>query len=143
MTLNTLTQGFMPTLFNELFDWSNFRGDERQRLPKMNVLENDSAFIVQLCVPGMRKEDLTLSIDTDNHLVVEMSHTNAKDEESANCKYLCHEFQQVEFKQHLRLPDNVKRENISAKAENGILTITLPKISEEEKRSLAQIIAIA
>jgi len=132
----------MPSLFNELLNWGNgFMPEERIATPKMNISETDKAYEMELCVPGLKKEDLSISIDTENQLVVEMTKENKKEEKEGR-KWLRREFSSTQFKQVFTLPENVKREQISAKVENGILTVELPKFTEDEKKALAQKITI-
>ena len=132
----------MPSLFNELLNWGNgFMPEERVATPKMNISETDKSYEMELCVPGLKKEDLSISIDTENQLVVEMTKENKKEEKEER-KWLRREFSSTQFKQVFTLPENVKREQISAKVENGILTVELPKFAEDEKKALAQKITI-
>ena len=136
----------MNTMFNELLDWNRWNNDfytDEQRLsPKMNVSESDNDYQLELCIPGMKKEDLNLTIDADNNLVVEMQHKEEKKEGDEKRHFLRREFTTSQFKQMLTLPDNVKKNQIGAKVENGILYITLPKFTKEEQKQLAQTIAI-
>lgn len=135
----------MPSLFNELLDWNNWNNlttDEHCPMPKMNVSESEKDYELELCVPGLSKEDLNLSIDSDNNLVVEMVQKEEKKEEKKNRHFLRHEFNELQFKQLLSLPENVKKNEISAKVEHGILHITLPKFTEQEKKALMQHIEI-
>lgn len=132
----------MPSLFNELLNWGNsFVTEERSVTPKMNVSESNESYEMELCVPGLKKEDLSISIDTENRLVVEMEQESKKEEKEGR-KYLRKEFSTMQFKQAFTLPENVKREHITAKVENGVLTIVLPKYTEDEKNALAQKITI-
>lgn len=135
----------MPSLFNELLDWNNwnnFTADEHCPMPKMNVTESEKDYELELCVPGLSKEDLNLSIDSDNNLVVEMVQKGEKKEEKKDRHFLRHEFNELQFKQLLSLPENVKKNEISAKVEHGILRITLPKYTDQEKKALMQHIEI-
>lgn len=108
--------------------------------PKTNILESDADYQISLCVPGLKKEDLSLSIDTDGNLVIEMTKTEEMKEQEV--KYLRHEFDTLQFKKVMRMPKNVKRDAISATVADGILTITLPKLTEDEKRAQQQTIEI-
>ena len=135
----------MSSLFNELLDWNNwnnFTADEHCPMPKMNVSESEKDYELELCVPGLSKEDLNLSIDSDNNLVVEMVQKGEKKEEKKDRHFLRHEFNELQFKQLLSLPENVKKNEISAKVEHGILRITLPKYTDQEKKALMQHIEI-
>ena len=145
MLLAKRNQDLMPSLFNELLDWNNWNNctlDEHYTMPKMNVTESDKDYELELCVPGLSKEDLNLSIDSDNNLVVEMVQKEEKKDEKKDRHFLRHEFNELQFKQLLSLPENVKKEEITAKVEHGILRITLPKFTEQEKKALMQHIEI-
>jgi len=136
----------VSTMFNELLDWNRWGGlcstDDHTVTPKMNVSESDNDYRLELSMPGMKKEDLSLSIDTDNNLVIEMNHQEEKKDNDEKRNYLRREFSTAQFKQMLSMPENVKKDSISAKVENGILTITLPKFTAEEQKQLTQTIAI-
>lgn len=144
MLLVNRNQNLMPALFNELFDLNNwnFRSEEQRYMPKMNVTESDKEYELELCVPGLAKEDLSLTVNSENNLVIEMLHKEEQEEKSEK-NYLRREFKSMQFKQMLSLPENVKKEQITAKVENGILYVSLPKFTEEEKQALAQRIEIA
>lgn len=142
MIITRRNQDLMPTLFNELMNNWFATPAENNVTPKMNVSESENDYRVEICTPGMKKDDLNICIDHENNLVVEMS----KKEENENKEtrnYLRHEFKQMQFKQMFSLPENVKKEDISAKAEDGILTIILPKFTPEEKKQLTQTITIS
>lgn len=136
----------MSTMFNELLDWNRWNGlcstEDQMTTPKMNVSESDKDYRLEVCIPGMKKDDLNLSVDTDNNLVIEMQHKEEHKEGDDKRHYLRKEFSSTQFKQMLTLPENVKRDQIGAKVENGILTITLPKFTPEEQKQLAQTITI-
>lgn len=136
----------MSTMFNELLDWNRWNGlcttEDHHLTPKMNVSESEKDYRLELCIPGMKKEDLALSIDTDNNLVIEMQQKDEHKEEDEKRHYLRREFTSTQFKHMLTLPENVKKDAIGAKVDNGILTITLPKYTPEEQKQLAQTINI-
>ncbi len=150
MTLVKRNQDLMPSLFNELLDWNNWSKGfftESTSMPKMNVSESDEDFQVEFCVPGLKKEDLNLFVDADNNLVVEVTQQSEKKEENNEGDnkrhYLRHEFSTMQFKQLLSIPSHVKKEQISAKVEHGVLHITMPKVTQEEKKALTLPIQVA
>lgn len=135
------TQDFMPTLFNELMNMDVVSYSE----PKMNVIESKENYTIQYCVPGLKKEDLKISIDNEGNLVVEMNKqtvNDKKDEKKDNVRYLRHEFSSEQFRNTLMLPDDIHRDQITAKVENGVLEIVLPKVTVEEKKALVQNIEV-
>lgn len=111
--------------------------------PAINVVESDKDYKVEVAVPGMTKNDFNIHLGEDNELVISMekkSENNEKDKE--NKKYLRREFSYSKFQQSLYLPDNVDKDKISANVADGVLTIDLPKYSEEEKAKVNRVIEI-
>lgn len=140
MMIARRNQDLMPSLINELMNWNNMLGEEHTSTPKMNVTESNADFRVEMCVPGLKKEDLAINLDNNNNLVIRMVKTEEKKEDGR--KYLRREFGGMQFNQTLVLPENVKKEAITAKVENGILSVTLPKLTEDEKEGLMRMIEI-
>jgi len=130
-------QEFMPTLFNELMNWN----DTTYSTPRMNIMETKDNYKLELCIPGLTKDDVKLSIDAEGNLVVEMT-KETKKENKEEMRYLRHEFSVEHFRQTVMLPDDIHKEQISAKVENGILDIVIPKVTVEEKKQAVQTIEI-
>ena len=140
MYLTRRTQDFIPTLFNELMNMDTVSYSE----PKMNIIENKENYLIQYSVPGLKKEDLKINIDTEGNLVVEMSKENSHKEEKKDngTRFLRREFSTEQFRNTLVLPEDIHREKITAKVENGILEVTLPRVTVEEKKALVQSIEV-
>ena len=77
----------------------------------------------------------------ENELVISME-KKVENEDKENKKYLRREFSYTKFQQSLYLPDNVDKEKITANVANGVLTIELPKYSQEEKAKINRVIEI-
>jgi len=140
MLVTRRNQDFMPTLFNELMNWN----DTTYSTPRMNIMETKDNYKLELCIPGLTKDDVKLSIDAEGNLVVEMTKEtkNEKKENKEEMRYLRHEFSVEHFRQTVMLPDDIHKEQISAKVENGILDIVIPKVTMEEKKQAVQTIEI-
>ena len=140
MLVTRRNQDFMPTLFNELMNWN----DTTYSTPRMNIMETKDNYKLELCIPGLTKEDVKLSIDAEGNLVVEMvkESKNEKKENKEEMRYLRHEFSVEHFRQTVMLPEDIHKEQISAKVENGILDIIIPKVSVEEKKQAMQTIEV-
>ena len=140
MLVTRRNQDFMPTLFNELMNWN----DTTYSTPRMNIMETKDNYKLELCIPGLTKEDVKLSIDAEGNLVVEMvkETKNEKKENKEEMRYLRHEFSVEHFRQTVMLPDDIHKEQISAKVENGILDIVIPKVTVEEKKQAMQTIEV-
>ena len=140
MLVTRRNQDFMPTLFNELMNWN----DTTYSTPRMNIMETKDNYKLELCIPGLTKDDVKLSIDAEGNLVVEMTKEtkNEKKENKEEMRYLRHEFSVEHFRQTVMLPEDIHKEQISAKVENGILDIVIPKVTVEEKKQAMQTIEV-
>jgi HSP20 family protein len=106
--------------------------------PAINVKESDEAYTVELAAPGMKKEDFNVHINDEGNLIIKMEQKNEKKEDK-NTRYLRREFSYSKFEQTLILPDDVRKDAISAKVEHGVLTVELPKLIEEKVKVSRQI----
>ena len=137
MLVTRRNQDFMPALFNELMNWN----DTTYSTPRMNIMETKDNYKLELCIPGLTKDDVKLSIDAEGNLVVEMV-KETKKENKEEMRYLRHEFSVEHFRQTVMLPEDIHKEQISAKVENGILEIVIPKVTVEEKKQAMQTIEV-
>ena len=132
------TNNWIPTVFNDFFD-TDFMPRANCTAPAINVKETDKAYVVELAAPGMKKEDFNVHINDEGNLIIKMESKNDKKEEDKNTRYLRREFSYSKFEQTLILPDDVKKEDISAHVDNGVLTVELPKVVEEKVKVSRQI----
>ena len=131
------TQGWLPGILDDFFgnEWVD---KTSSTAPAVNVIEPDKEYKVEIAAPGLTRDDFKIDINEDNELTVSMEKKVEKNEESekegTNHTYLRREVSYSSFRQRMILPDNVNVDNIDAKMENGVLTIDIPKKTEEEKR---------
>jgi len=135
-------EDFFPSFFNDLFDNSWMRTKFQGTTPAINVSESDTEYTVEIAAPGMTKEDFNVSVNSDGDMVISMEKSEDKKSGERDKKYLRREFSYSKFEQRLTLPDNVERQRISARMTNGILTVDIPKKTEEEKAQETQCIEI-
>jgi len=138
MTPMMRNSAWLPTVFNDLFD-TEFMPKANCTAPAINVKENDKAYTVELAAPGMKKEDFNVHINDDGNLIIKMEQKQEHKEEDKNTRYLRREFSYSKFEQTLILPDDVEKTKISAKVENGVLTVELPKVEETKVKVARQI----
>ena len=129
---------WLPSVFNDLFD-TDFMPKANATAPAINVKETDKAYTVELAAPGMTKGDFNVHINDEGNLIIKMEKKNEQKEEDKSARYLRREFSYTKFEQTLILPDDVKKEDIAARVENGVLTVELPKIVEEKVKVSRQI----
>ena len=133
-------QNWLPSIFNDFFD-NNWMEKANATAPAINVVESDKDYKVEVAVPGMTKGDFNIHLGDENELVISME-KKVENEDKENKKYLRREFSYTKFQQSLYLPDNVDKEKITANVANGVLTIELPKYSQEEKAKINRVIEI-
>ena len=155
---------WLPELINGLFDtdilpYSGWVARAKATTPAVNVIESDKDYVLELAAPGMGKQDFCIKINEDNNLVIKMEKTvsnsaneaeNASAENNATsseakadaARYIRREFAYSKYEQTFVMPEDVERKDIRAKVENGILTVTLPKIVVEEEPKVVTQIAI-
>ena len=124
-------QNWLPSIFNDFFD-NEWLTRANATAPAINVIESDKDYKVEVAAPGMTKEDFNIHIDDEGNLVIAMEKKNEKKDEKKG-RYLRREFSYTKFQQAMILPDDVDRNKISAKVENGVLEVELPKVPEEAK----------
>ena len=129
---------WLPTVFNDLFD-TEFMPKANCTAPAINVKESDKAYTVELAAPGMKKEDFNVHINDEGNLIIKMEQKQEHKEEDKSVRYLRREFSYSKYEQTLILPDDVKKDAISAKVEHGVLTVELPKVVEEKVKVSRQI----
>ncbi|MBO5611072.1 MAG: Hsp20/alpha crystallin family protein [Prevotella sp.] len=129
---------WLPEVFNDFFN-TDYMPRTNATAPAINVIENEKEYRVELAAPGMKKEDFDININQDGNLTIKMECKREMKEEDRKARYLRREFAYSKYSQTLILPDDVDKEKISAKMEDGVLTINLPKIIKEEVKVARQI----
>ena len=129
---------WMPEVFNDFFD-TDFMTRTKATAPAINVKETEKDYTVEVAAPGMTKDDFNVNIDKDGNLHIHMEAHTEKKEEDKKSHYLRREFAYSKFEQTLLLPDDVEKEAIAARVNDGVLTVTLPKMSKPECPAARQI----
>ena len=101
--------------------------------PAINVKETPQEYDVELAAPGMTKGDFNVNINEEGCLCIKMEHKDEKKEGEKKSHYLRREFSYSSFEQKLTLPDDVEKDKVQAKVENGVLNIMLPRKAAEQK----------
>jgi len=141
----TKTSERFPTFFddffkpwNEWFDNDNNFLSRQSRMPSVNITENKDQYNVSLAVPGMKKDDFKIDVE-GNILTISCEKDETKEENEK--RYTRKEYSYSSFSRSFTLPDEVNREKIDARYEEGLLKISLPR-KEEVKKFAAKQIAI-
>lgn len=134
----------MPSVFNDFFrPWDEwFEGGLTSRVlnvPAVNITENKDQFMVDLAIPGMKKEDFNIDIE-GNMLTISCEKEDSKIENEE--KYTRKEFNYSSFTRSFSLPDEVNMDKIDARYVDGVLKLSLPKKEEAKKIATSKHIAI-
>ncbi len=128
------TNGWLPTMFEDFFN-TDFMPRANTTAPAVNVKEDESAYTMELAAPGIKKDYCRVSINDDGNLCIAIENKMEHKDEDKKHHYLRREFSYSNYEQNYTLPEDVDKEGIAAKVENGILTVTLPKVKKEEKKT--------
>jgi HSP20 family protein len=108
-------------------------------MPAVNIVENKEDYMVSLAVPGMKKDDFNIDVE-GNMLTISSEKEESKEEKED--KYTRKEYNYSSFSRSFTLPDEVNKEKIEAKYEDGVLKLMLPKKEEAKKLAAGKHIAV-
>lgn len=123
----------------DLMDWnrSNFAGTN-STLPAVNIRENDDEFVIDVAVPGMKKDQI--NVDYENGRLTIASEVKEEKVEGSKDSFTRKEFSYSSFQRSFSIPENtVDGEKIKASYNEGILHIILPKRDEIKPKPPRQI----
>jgi HSP20 family protein len=126
-------RNWLDTAFNDFFD-TDWMPRNVSTAPAVNVKESEKAFTMEVAAPGIKKEFCRVHINDDGNLSIAIENKMEHKEEDKKQHYLRREFSYTNYQQNYSLPEDVNKEGISAKVENGILTVILPKMKKEETK---------
>jgi HSP20 family protein len=131
--LPVFKNSWFPTVFDDFLN-TDFMPRANSTAPAVNVREDEKAYTMEVAAPGIRKEFCRVSINDDGNLCVAIENKTEHKEDDRKHHYLRREFSYTNYEQNYALPEDVDSEKISAKVENGILTVVLPKKTKVETK---------
>lgn len=133
------SNNWFPTMFDDFFN-NDWMPKMKATAPAVNVKEDAKAYVMELAVPGIKKEYCRVCINNDGNLEVTIENKMEHKDEDKKEHYLRREFSYSNYQQIYVLPEDVEKDHVTAAVENGVLAITMPKkTKEEEKKALRQI----
>lgn len=128
-----------PTTFSSMLD--KFFNDSigqnvKQFTPAVDIAEENDKYDVHVSVPGMKKSDFHLEI-VDGRLTISGERKMEEKKEGKNFHSIETHF--GSFSRSFYLPEDVQVENISAKYEDGLLKVTLPKTEKKINKATIEV----
>lgn len=102
----------------------------RPQYPQVNIQENDGDYVVDINIPGVPADKLDLTL-TARNLIIRGERT------SPEGRYFRQERMAGVFQRVLSLNVPVERDKVTAKSENGIVRVVLPKAQEARPRKIS------
>ena len=130
---NRRTNRTIPANFNNMLDgffgdtWSPTENFSRDTF-KIDVQDSEKEYLIEADLPGVNKEEVNLEM-RENTLSIQVSREEQSEENSNN--YVHKERRYSSMSRSVYLKDVVTDE-IDAKLENGVLTVTVPKVEESQ-----------
>ncbi|VEU21857.1 DEKNAAC102866 [Brettanomyces naardenensis] len=119
-------QSFLSSLFGDRFKDSN---SSDKFTPPIDIYDNDKSYKVELSLPGISKDNVTVDFNKDtNELIVKGGIPATGAEENL----LYSERTTGEFERTLKLPGFVNGEKVTGRVENGVMVLDVPKVEQTE-----------
>ena len=126
-----------PRIFDDPF-FRSVMGMEPARRPqgmRVDVQETQDAYILEAELPGVKLEDITLTAE-DDVLTIAAEVNTEKQEQKAN--YLCSERRAGHMERRFNL-EKIDQEHVTARFENGVLLVALPKAQPQKPKEARKI----
>jgi HSP20 family protein len=143
MVFNRKRDEFL-TPFDKLFDdmmsatFPTFRDEvglsfENSAYPKVNVTDHKDKLRILTEIPGLDKKQVSVEV-TDGVLTISGGKRDLYDGESNDVNFIRRELKHSSFKRSFNLGDNLNHSDVSAKFDNGILIVDVPKTEPEKPK---------
>ena len=130
---NFFKQGWLQPRQWQWPEWAELNAPFEGRTPKVDLVERDNEIEVTAELPGVKKDDLDISL-TNNSLTIKA--TTEQEKEDKEGEFHRREISRGSFVRTLALPADVDREQAKAKFEDGLLKLTVPKMQPAKRHSI-------
>ncbi|MED6193098.1 hypothetical protein PIB30_015751 [Stylosanthes scabra] len=120
--------------FQEIFSGPNAPSSARETSAivstRVDWKETPQAHVFNVELPGLKKEEVKVEIEDGR--VLQISGERSREQEQKDDKWHRVERSTGKFMRRFRLPENAKMDDVRAAMENGVLTVTVPKVEEKK-----------
>lgn len=132
----TMEQNFplnnLDEVLNDLMGWTK-GGILRSWAPDVDIAENPDSYEIHAELPGMREEDINLTL---NNNVLTISGEKKREVKEEKDNFVRVERSYGKFERSFSLPNNITGDRVAANYADGVLKITLPKAEEAKSRTI-------
>ncbi len=121
--------GLIDPFFDDFFEKEN-RG---YSLMKTDITDEGDHYLMKIDLPEVKKDDIKISLK-DGSLTISAEYNNENNQKDKHGKYICRERHYGTYSRSYYVGDNVKFEDIKAKLDNGVLTLTIAKKETKEDK---------
>lgn len=131
---NYFPRNWMRPFHWEWPSWGEMsRRMEAARMPRVDIIDQDDKVLVRAEVPGVDKKDLDISVTDTSVSIKGRTRHEEKDERE---DYYRSEISRGEFARTVRLPAEVDADKAKADFRDGMLELTLPKLTKTRRRRI-------
>lgn len=130
---NYFSRGWLRPFRSEWPSFSKLPQPFEGKTPSVDVIERDDEVVVKAELPGVDKKDIDVSV-TSNTVTIKGSTSHEEKEEKGDY-YRC-EISRGSYSRTLSLPADVDESKAKAKLKDGILELTLPKVTKSKRKSI-------
>ena len=121
----------LPSIFERMVDDNFFfEYDNNNLRPSVEINESNDAFMISADLPGIEKSDIEVKVEENTLILIANRYIDKSDN---NEKIHYNERRFGTFSRSFKLPKTVKEEKITAKLDNGVLSIVIPKAEDAIK----------
>ena len=121
----------IPNIFERMVDDNFFFDyDNNDLRPSVEINESNDAFMISADLPGIEKSDIEVKVEENTLILIANRYIDKSDNKE---KIHYNERRFGTFSRSFKLPKTVKEEKITAKLDNGVLSIVIPKAEDAIK----------
>ncbi|EMR13482.1 Heat shock protein Hsp20 [Methylophaga lonarensis MPL] len=133
LTLLDQLQREMTSLFNAQSPATEVNFSSEEWSPAVDIQETDAGYVIHADLPGVKSADIEVTAE-NGLLTIKGQRESSKEEDKDNYKRI--ERFSGSFMRRFTLPETADMDNISAKTNDGVLELVIPKIPQSQPRRI-------
>jgi HSP20 family molecular chaperone IbpA len=106
------------------------------RIPAVDVEETDKSYVLEAELPGFAMEDVSVNLDGGTVTIESKKDEAVEKKDKKNKNFVLRERRSRSFSRSFKLPENADPDAINASFKNGLLTLTIGKRTEAQKKTI-------